>query len=523
MYFIIDKKKCSLELFNDYNENRIKINIKKFVDEILNLDCLNAFILYYKNKESNNYENYLNSELSNDTIKLIKQLELFPPTDFLIINNIILLLDKCDWIFNQDNKKTEYEINHIANRITIYASQLNSTKDILNSKFISTLDMLAHDVSLSIIRELNVEDANNFFAYYMGIGGSGDPEILRSYLSSKDFSEFLYNFNLSNEQYYSLSFQTQAHLKCLYTFINTATPIRQITEKEESESRENKTPTGHRFIEFKYLSPCLFSNLCLDNRIMLFDYINECKEKYRIKNSEIYFFNKKIDSLLYFCILYLIRQNIATFKHCKYCGRITMDTDSCAICKANAGEIKENREKFHGKVRTAKNRFKNTSKQDNDQLKRILDKYYTDLLDSIYLLYEETIMLMVKIKSHSYIYNQILAIKEYEYEWFFLSNNFKEFEDTFFEEDSIYPELNNNICEIEKLYITPDKFYQLATDNNKFYEIDELINRLKKINDAYYLKTKLNIEPFTKIMENYYSNLYKEFEKNELFFILKIR
>lgn len=509
MYFIIDKKSCSLELFNDYNENRIKINIKKFVDEILNLDCLNAFILYYKNNESNNYEDYLNSELSTETIELIKQLELFPPADFLRINNILLLLDKCDWIFNQNNEKTEYEFNHVANKITIYASQHNSTKDTYNNRFISTLDMLAYDVSISVAGELDSKDADEFFASYMDMGGFGDPGILRSYLRSKDFSEFLYNFNLSNDQYYSLSFQTQNHLNCLYTLINTYTPIRKITEKEESDISENTTLNGRGFIEFKYLSPCLFSNFCLDNRTMLFDYINECKKKYYVKNNEMYFFNDEIDSLLYFCILYLKKHNMATFKHCKYCGRITMETDNCLICKINAYETEKKRKKFYNKIRTAKSRFANTSEQDDNQLKMIIKKYYIDLLDSIYLLYEEIAMLTVKIESHSHIYNQISTIKEYEYDWFFLSNNFKEFEDAFFEEGYISTKLSNDICEIEKLYITPDNFYKLATDENKFYEIDELINRLKKINDAYYFKTILNIEPFTKIIENYYNNLYK--------------
>lgn len=507
MYFIIDKKSCSLELFNDSSKNRIKINIKNFVDEILNLDCLNAFILYYKNNESNDYENYLNSELSEETIKLIKQLELFPPTDFLIINNILLLLDKCDWIFNQNNEKTEYEINHVASKKTIYAPQHNSTKNMHNNRFLSTLDMLAYDVSISVADELDSKDADVFFASYMEIGGFGDPEILRSTLRSKDFSEFLYNFNLSNEQYYSLSFKTQNHLKCLYTFINTNTPIRKITEKEESESRENSIPTGRGFIEFKYLSPCLFSNLCLDNRIMLFDYINECKKKYRVKNNEIYFFNEEIDSLLYFCILYLKKHNMATFKRCKYCGRITMEVDNCPICKINACEIEKSKKKFYGRIRTAKSRFSNTLEQDDNQLKEITSKYYIDLLDSIYLLYERTAMLIVKIKSHSHIYNQILTIKEYaENDWYFLSSNFKEFEDAFFEEDNIYPELNNDLCEIKKLYITPDEFYQLTTDSKKFYDIDELINKLNSLNNAYYSKIKLNIGPFTKIMEKYFKN-----------------
>lgn len=503
MYFIIDKKSYSLELFNDYNKNVIKINIKKFVDEILNLDCLNAFILYYKNNEPNNYENYLNTKLSAETIKLIKELELFPPTDFLIINNIIFLLNKCDWIFNQNKEKTECELNHVANKITIYASQLNSTKDILNSKFISTLNMLAHDVSTSVAEELGRKDAEEFYASYMEMGGRCYPEILRSSLRSKDFSEFLYKFNLSNEQYYSLSFQTRTHLKCLYTFINTDTPIREITEKEEYESRENPTPTGRGFVELRYLSPCLFSNLCLDNRILLFDYINKCKEKYRVKNNDIYFFNEKIDNLLYFCILYLKKHNISTFKHCKYCGRITMDTDSCPICRENAYKIEKGQEQFYSKIRTAKSRFANATEEDDNQIKMILNTYYTDLLDSIYLLYEEIVMLIVKIESHSYIYNQILTIKEYEYDWSFLSSNFKEFEDTFFEEDYISTKLSNVICEIEKLYIPPRKFYQLATDENKFYEIDKLINKLTKMNNAYYLKTKLNIKPFSKTMESY--------------------
>jgi len=58
----------------------------------------------------------------------------------------------------------------------------------------------------------------------------------------------------------------------------------------------------------------------------------------------------------------------------------------------------------------------------------------------------------------------------------------------------------------------------LATDNNKLYKIDELINKLHSLNNTYYSKTKLNIKPFTKIIKNYYNNLYKEHEKNELFF-----
>jgi len=519
MYFIIDKKNCSLELFYDFSKNRIKINIKNFVDEILNFDCLNAFILYYKNNQSNNYENYLNFELSTETIKLIKQLELFPPLDFLTINNILLLLDKCDWIFNQNNEKIDYEINHIASETTIYAPQYSST-DYMYNRFISTLDMLAYDVAISVVGELDSkEDADEFFASYMEIGGCHDPEISRITLKSKDFSDFLYNFNLSNEQYYSLSYQTQNHLNCLYTFINTNTPIRKITEKEESESRENSTSTGRGFIEFKYLSPCLFSNLCLDNRIMLFDYINECKKKYRVKNKKIYFFNEEIDSLLYFCILYLKKHNIATFKHCKYCGRITMGADKCPICKINACKIEEKLAKFHGKIRTAQSRFPKILEQDDKELKIITSKYYTDLLNSIRFLYEETAMLIVKIESHSHIYNQILTIKEYAGDdWYFLSSNFKEFEDAFFEEDSIYQKLNNDLCEIEKLYITPDKFHQLATDNNKLYKIDELINKLHSLNNTYYSKTKLNIKPFTKIIKNYYNNLYKEHEKNELFF-----
>jgi len=52
----------------------------------------------------------------------------------------------------------------------------------------------------------------------------------------------------------------------------------------------------------------------------------------------------------------------------------------------------------------------------------------------------------------------------------------------------------------------------------KLYKIDELINKLHSLNNTYYSKTKLNIKPFTKIIKNYYNNLYKEHEKNELFF-----
>lgn len=508
MYFTIDKK-YYLELYTGTSKSAIKISMIDFVNEILNLDLLSEFNLHYKRNASQNAKNYLSGKLSETNIELINQVEPFPiPLTFLMLDDLLYILSRCDWLFGENFKESEdkiqYEINHLVNRITLFSPSNGTTIEMYDHRFISTLDMLAHDVSYSVVEELaeiNKDEADKFFSTYIDDLDGLDPEILRINLKSKDFSEFLCHFNLSTKQFNNLSINTQKHLQCLFSFVNTETPIKRLTADEEKRSIEDHSWAEYRgFIEFAYLSPCLFENFTLENRLMLFEYINECKKKYIVKNVELYAFDKDINTLLYFCILYLKKHNIAKFKRCKYCGKISSQ-DSCPICKIESGEAENAKKKFNGKIRTSKTRFLNKLNDDpmlSFRQKECLKNYYNNFLNSINLLYEEVQNLSVRQKTYSHIYNEILTAKaKAKADFGIPSTTFNEIEGIILEDFCIHQNLNSVIDKIEELFLTPNEFYKFITDISKIYIIDELIDKLNKLIHENNLRTKLNIESLT--------------------------